>query len=151
MEKSEKLLFLYEKQLDSFNRRREYEWKITLIFWTGAIGSTGFLVNKLNLEHSCMEQWYIFNIMMGVFVLWVLFVFLWLSGIWVANEKDKRWAKFYRKQIEAEINMEESSIKEPEKPYRWDFIGDWSMQFQALFSLALLILIWYMLYNLPSA
>lgn len=148
MQTAEILLRLYENQLDCRNRRRDYEWKITILFWTGAIVSTGFLANQFKLE-----QRHIFlNIVIFVLILWMLFVFFWLRGIWKSNAVDKKYADVYRSNIEAIIRMRSvESIVKYEEPCWCDFIIDYSMQFQALFSLALLILICYMLYNLPGA
>ena len=141
---SELLLRLYEKQLDSWNRRRDYEWKITILFWTGAIVSTGFIADKFKFE-----QMHIFPyIVICVIVLWLAFVFLWLKGVWTANEKDKNWASVYRSRIEAQIGMiREEDVEIYKKPSWSEFIADYSMRFQALFTFVLLILIWYMLYK----
>lgn len=114
---------------------------LTITFWTGAIVSTGFLATKLNLRF-----WHIILYIVMVYV----FVFFWLKGVWKANEKDKIWASVYKSRIDAEINIIPiGSIEEYEEPESCGFYKDWSMRFQAIFTLALLLLCWYTLYILP--
>ncbi len=134
------LLRMYEKQLDRWNRRRDDEWKITITFWTGAFVSTGFLANKLKLE--------VWHLSLYV-IIWIIYVF-WLRGVWTANAKDKTWASVYKSRIDISIEIEPTeSMKKYKEPNPLDFLKDWSMRFQAIFTFALLLLCWYTLYILP--
>src|SRR3990172_3969136 len=67
--------------------RREYEWKVTLGLWGAIIAAIA------TFRGESLPSW------LGPLTL-LIFSFVWLRGVWVANEKDKALFIHYRTQAE---------------------------------------------------
>jgi hypothetical protein len=80
-------LKLAEIQDNSFNKRRDLEWKITIGLWTSIALITVFMVEKERYFGSDLNIAY-----MLVFVLSIIRI----AKIEQAHETDKRWIKYYR-------------------------------------------------------
>lgn len=130
------LLRLYEKSIDSWSQRRAYEWKVTILIWTGVVASSGFLVGKLKLTYYHL---------IGYIALWLVYYLLWLRGVWTANSKDKHWAQYYRERAEVVLGIRSDSPPPPTSPRTLKFFTDWSMVAQAIFTGMLLLFGWYVL------
>lgn len=133
-EKARVVLELYKAHLDRWNRRREDEWKVTLLFWTGAAVFTGFLIGKFRMAQCHLL------IYLGI---WLSYVLLWVRGVWWANSRDKKRADSYRVQVEALLGIN-IQVKEP----TWkEFFRDWSVWAQTIFTLLIFLVSWFILYQ----
>src|SRR5205085_10674015 len=84
-EKFDGCMKIAEFAINNFHGRREYEWKIALGYWTilaAAIAS----IEKIK---SSVQPWLIV-------ISSLLFVTLWLRGVWDANANDKNIAFHYK-------------------------------------------------------
>jgi hypothetical protein len=114
------------------DHRREYEWKITLGFWAAILASIQVMKGK------DVEWWVGLILLLG-------YSFLWLRGIWVANENDKSRARHFRQH--AEMLLLDPTHRLSPSPGRvsggrivFGFLGDWSMLFQMAATAVLLFL-----------
>ena len=132
-----------------FDQRRTYEWKTTVALWT-------LLAAGINFVKAPVPLWI-------PSLLAAAYAFMWLRGIWLANDNDKQMAMHYRN--EADRLLREASVEfnipAPrilgEVP-RWfgrlkqwclrkryfrfwfGFLLDWSMLFQLTSVLVLVVL-----------
>lgn len=117
-----------------FDGRRNFEWKITVGFWAAILGVTSEFAGGKITEH-----W--LNALIIIFL-----HTLWLRGVWVAHENDKmRFRHFiveaenaYRKPNIA-ISPSPNRIKQGEARWWIGFLGDWSMVFQLLVTIGLVV------------
>jgi hypothetical protein len=112
--------------------RREYEWKVTLGLW-GAI-----VAGIATVRGQPLPGWVGYATVLA-------FSFLWLRGIWVANEKDKRLSIHYREQAEAVLREDGQKVAEFKLALPWykqlfGFLLDWSMVFQIATTAGLVLL-----------
>ena len=117
-----------------WDARRNHEWKMTISLWTLLAAAIGFLSSKGRLE------------------LWMIFIpiglhALWLHGVWIANDFDKRLGRYYQNQAQ-KLLFDPSRKLEP-VPVEPSFVArhlkslaDWSMLFQLLATIALSLLVW---------
>jgi hypothetical protein len=135
------LVELYKAQLDRFNQRRIYEWRVALTFWTGIVVATGFLAGKYQASTGD-----------GVYfiLLWIFYGY-WIWNIWAANNYDKRWAEFYRNKIHESLSLPQNGQTAiPGRSDRLGFLKDWSFWSQMIFTAILLLTSWYVLQLNPS-
>jgi hypothetical protein len=119
--------------------RREFEWKVTLGWW-------GLLVLAIHYVHlPCslrnLRIWE-YAALSGVAALILLYLFVhrWLYPLWKANKFDKD--KSYAAVGCAEALLNPVSQKIPDQADRsLKFSADWSMKFQTLTTLVLLIVL----------
>lgn len=117
------------------DRRRADEWKATVAIWTLLVGGMYYVKKPL-----AAEVWWKLLIVMLALV--VGYVWLWLKPVWKANDWDKTVARFYRDQADAVMRGADrvADLKDAWGKARPSFWKDWSMRFQMLSLLALLIL-----------
>ncbi|HEY6936361.1 MAG TPA: hypothetical protein VI424_04380, partial [Terriglobales bacterium] len=80
-------LRLSELSAKLFEGRRQYEWKVTLAFWALIVAATKYLEGK-TLP------------LFLYFLVPIAFGFVWLRGVYVANENDKRMMYSYRDAVQ---------------------------------------------------
>jgi hypothetical protein len=114
--------------------RRNHEWKMTISLWTLLAAAVGFLGGKGRLE-----QWMI--------PIPIVLHALWLYGVWIANDFDKRFGRYDQNQAQKLLfdpshKLEPIPAKHPFVARHLVFLADWSMQFQLLAATALSLLVW---------
>jgi hypothetical protein len=116
------------------DERRKYEWKISLAFWGLIIGAA---IKKQEFG-ELIKAW------QGV-ILILLYVFVWLRGLWVANENDKSLWMHYLKEAEEYLkNRCHNLVDAPERTsykegkFWFGFLRDWAMIFHILVSALLM-------------
>jgi hypothetical protein len=129
------LLRLYELQRVTLNKRRDIEWKICIAFWTAIIIGTGFLIDKVYLNH-----WSIVIYMMLLFV----FCFLWLGKMYRSSEEDHNWILVYKSRIEKTLNIHNTEYEYREPKWGIYLISRWWWS-QLLITSILLFSSWYIL------
>jgi|SRR2546421_6893355 len=110
--------------------RREYEWKVTLGLWAAIVAGIA------TFRGQPLPTW------LG-YVTIVAFAFLWLRGVWVANEKDKTLSIHYRREAEQIIREPTHAVASftdtmPWYKHAFGFLLDWSMLFQVVTTSGLL-------------
>ena len=75
------------------DERRKYEWKVSFAFWALIVGA---ILRKPDFTIHI-------PLIIG-FLVFFLYSFLWIRGIWVANENDKRLLYFFRDQAVRALN-----------------------------------------------
>ena len=130
-EKSEICLKLYEIQVSLFHKRVEVEWKIYVAFLTALVVATGYLAPVVDINLTLI----IIYVLTGV-----LYLLIWLYGLWRANEIDKRWFFVYRSCAEKYVDIQK---KEIEFPNTKEFFKDWSIIGQIVITeLLLFVSLW---------
>lgn len=116
------------------DERRKYEWKVSFAFWGLIIAA---IAKKSSLQF--VGQW------VGVAVV-ALYALLWLRGIWVANQNDKRESRhFVAEALESLRDPNHQPSNSPPKIcYRdrrfWaGFLWDWSMLFHLAVTIAVVL------------
>lgn len=139
-DRAQLILELYKTQLERWNRRREDEWRVTLLFWTGIAVFTGFLIGKFRMTSLH------FLIYFGI---WLCYTLLWVRGVWWANMRDKKEAEVYKSKLEVALGTlkQEQIYTEPS----WhEFVRDWSVWAQAILTLIVFLFSWFVLYQTGS-
>ncbi len=124
----------------SFNRRREYEWKVSFGLWVVILGSITVL------RGHPLGSWVGFVVCLG-------YAFIWLRGLWVSYENDKSKAKHFSGEAEALLTGAKTKVGASPGMISWrsfrywlGFLRDWSMEFQ-FGTTVLLVLLAYKLIN----
>ena len=112
-----------------WDRRRSYEWKLTLGLWAGVLAAAKFL-------SDAQMSWGtggVAGLIAFAFALFLLYVIVWIPGIWAANQSDKDWEFHFRKQAATLLRDPNHKVGEPPKRVDRSFrkCWDWSMTFQA--------------------
>src|ERR1700733_11914537 len=94
MSEEQKTLFdACMKQVDYFagrwDRRREFEWKITVAVWTLAVGGIYFVKKPELIPH-----WMVVAFIVG-------YAFHWLKRVWDANDAEIQQMIFYQREAES--------------------------------------------------
>jgi len=92
MDKKDKIELCFKQAelgASRWDRRRNDEWKVTLLFWGGLLASAKF-IREANVSVPL-----IFLIVGGISFI-AIYTFIWLRGLWRANYNDKNWEFFYR-------------------------------------------------------
>lgn len=131
-EKVQSFLELYKVQWGRYDKRRDFEWKVTLGLWTGIAAATGFLAGKVQ-----MTELHLVIVIYGL--IWVVYTFVWTAYGWRKNEEDKEYALGYLRKAELLLGhiKEDRNFREPGY---WDFLSNWSRLSQVLTSAFLVIL-----------
>jgi hypothetical protein len=136
----EALIELAKMASSRHDERRKYEWKVSFAFWAIIIGA---IIKKNELHLQCINIW------IGA-VLCTLYAFLWLRGVWVANDNDKRMSEYFRKlTIEKLSNPSITISSVPGKTvvmsfkYFFGFLADWAMLFHLTVTVILIVLFYY--------
>lgn len=118
----------------SFRRRTEVEWKTILAVWALLVAAIRWA------KFQSVPSW-----VLAVFVM--AFAFLWLRPLWVANRFDKKMGRYFRDEAQRLLSNPSSNFIPP-RPIREDaiskwlwFLSDWSVWFQIV-SVLVLILLW---------
>ena len=83
-------------QFETYDKRRSFEWKITLGFIVGVAGITAAIVEKgIALSGP---QYFAFILMLGL--LYAVYCWTWTPGLVRANAIDRFFEKHYRSRIE---------------------------------------------------
>ncbi|MFA5793487.1 MAG: hypothetical protein WC980_00245 [Candidatus Brocadiia bacterium] len=114
-EKADVYLKLCEIQISLFHKRVDVEWRFFLAFLGAIVALTGYLAPRSDVEG------YFFLIYSIVASLWILCLY----WFWVADEKDKRHAWFYRENA-AKLVDSTIKVKEFADPKVTEFIKHWS-------------------------
>ncbi len=115
-----------------FDQRREYQWKINIGFW-------GVLLVGIATAKVQLPVWV-------AYIVVIAYCFMWLRGLWVANEKDKR-ATFHYSDTAAQIMAGQQStfqlkeIKFSKSKFYFGFLTDWSMLFETLVTIGLVLIL----------
>ncbi|MBU0640239.1 MAG: hypothetical protein KKB50_15340 [Planctomycetes bacterium] len=78
---------------DSFNRRRDYEWKVCLAIWTALLAFAGIAISGRNGAPPSITGWHVLWTTVLVALVAVLHGF-WVLRLTSANDADKRQALF---------------------------------------------------------
>jgi hypothetical protein len=129
LDKFDACLRLAEFGASRHNGRREYEWKVTLGLWAAIV--TGIAT----FRGAALPP------RLGLAVV-LLYGFLWLRGVWVANAKDKHLSLHYLKQaqellVSPTYTVERENFAIPWYEWSFGFLSDWSMLFQLLATVGL--------------
>jgi len=118
------------------DQRRGFEWKMTLGLWTIIAVGIG---SHEKLQAVGWSFWAICSALA-----WVGFTWGWLFQIWKANNSDKVRASHFAKQATAILARRQTEAhtfdqKDVDNSFR-AFIDDWSMRYQSLITLLLLVI-----------
>ena len=97
----EAYLQLTELSRRLFDGRRQYEWKVTLGFWALLAAAI-----KLHPKPPLPGLLYL--------AVPLLFGFVWIRGVYVANENDKKMMDFYRDAAQALLSDPSYAVGKPE-------------------------------------
>lgn len=129
MSGSEVLIELAKLSASRHDERRKYEWKVSLAFWALIVGA---ILKKSALNLQNVQPW------VGI-VACILYSFIWLRGVWIANDNDKMLAFHFRDEAIKRLkngNAELSDIpaKTSLKSLKFwlGFLLDWAMLFHVL-------------------
>lgn len=117
--------------------RREFEWKVAFGWW-------GLIVLAIHYVHSCflnsLPIW-LYVVIAGLVASMLLFffIFMWLYPLWKANDFDKKKSIGAVRCAEAILGLTQSNLGEADNSPT--FAKDWSMQFQAVTTGVLLIVL----------
>ena len=140
MSGSETLVELAKLSSGRHDERRKYEWKISFAFWALIIGA---ILKKSDLNLQNVQPW------IGVTVC-ILYSFIWLRGLWVANENDKSLSfHFLYESLKRLKNSNVTLLDIPPKispksfKFWFGFLIDWAMLFHILVTVTLVFLFYF--------
>jgi hypothetical protein len=143
-ERAEVLENLREGAWESFNTRREYEWKVCLALWTAMAAFIGtLLTGKIELTRAPALM--TIAVAMAILVLHIC----WLSGLIKAHAADKKVNLFFANTLTEKIGVSFDSklsheLKQTRK--KWGKLWDWNSLFQigitALLAAAAVTAVW---------
>lgn len=141
MSAPEVLVELAKLSASRHDERRKYEWKVSLAFWALIIGA---ILKKSALNLQNVQPW------VGI-VVCILYSFIWLRGVWVANDNDKSLEFFFRDEALKRLKNEKSQLSDipakisPKSAKFWvRFLLDWAMLFHILVT-GTLVFLFYLL------
>lgn len=124
------LMKLAELRRDRLDKRRDFEWKMSLALWALLAGSAATL--KIHSPVFLIPIFFV--IVFGHAILWV-------RPIWVRNRYDLLMLMFYLERCEQLISSEVSVRDRPKLAFDFrtslGFAGDWAAQFHVLTTVAL--------------
>jgi len=118
---------------DRSDKRRSYQWKITLGFWAVLLAST---TGHVDFQPAAISAaWWA--------LVWLGFTFLWLRGTWVASENDKNRAEEY---LKLATGRKTEHVDPPKiHPSQWrfwfGFLPTWAAPFQSLATAGIILAI----------
>ena len=129
MSGSEVLIELAKLSASRHDERRKYEWRVSLAFWALIVGA---ILKKSALNLQNVQPW------VGI-VACILYSFIWLRGVWIANDIDKMLVFHFRDEAIKRLkngNAELSDIPAKTSPkslkFWLGFLLDWAMLFHVL-------------------
>ena len=115
------------------DERRRYEWKVSFAFWALLVGAI------LEARDLIIDA----PLSIGICTVF-LYAFIWLRGVWIANQNDKALCDHFRDQALAKLSSNNHEIATiPGKlssrsvKYWVGFLSDWAMLFHLLVTIAL--------------
>lgn len=118
------------------DERRKYEWKVSFAFWALMVGA---IARKQQLGLPEIPIW--LCVLAGL-----IYAFIWLRGVWVANQNDKRLSDHFRNEAESKLKDENSTLSEsPGKiavsslEFWIGFLADWAMLFNLFVTTTLIV------------
>lgn len=106
---------------DRHDKRRQYEWKISISFWALII----FAILKKEALNLTLEWWH------GVGII-LVYSFFWIRGLHVANENDKKLSEYgWKKAIEIDEKFPDKIGINDCKSW-FGFLCKWAMQFHII-------------------
>ncbi len=136
MASTESLIELAKHASSRHDERRKYEWKFSLAFW-------GLIITAISEKNNIAV---LQNLQPRVgWVIGLAFAFMWLRGLWVANDNDKRLSKYFiDTALKSENQHDKLTLPEKHRFWSWPswfgFLKDWSLQFQLFVTITLLLL-----------
>lgn len=131
-ERLDSCMSLANSSADSFDRRRQYEWKMTIAYWAVIVASFNPSFKTLDVDDNV---WWLSA---------VIFVVIWLRGVWIAHHNDKDRYEYFREAAEkllSDPQMEVRPFDRKIKPYSlrglFGFLWNWSIFWQALVTIGL--------------
>jgi hypothetical protein len=121
MEKVQALIDLSKISFARYDERRKYHWQISIAFWALIVG---LIIKKSELNLPISD-----NVYLSI-AAFLLYAFLWLRGVWVAGENDKRLGSYYRDEASAILhNQNHTSLPPANIPCKsfkffFGFLGD---------------------------
>ena len=149
MEKKDKIEFcLKQAELGAarWDRRRTDEWKVTLLFWAGLLAAAKF-------AHGAKVVIPLVALCSGGTIFILLYVFVWLRGLWMANHNDKQWEMHFRYEAAKLMSSQDDNVSPPPsktKPPLKMFLCSYSMIFQMAMTLIITILALMIIANTPQ-
>ncbi|MFH0887972.1 MAG: hypothetical protein V1871_02040 [Planctomycetota bacterium] len=138
MSDADTLVNLAQLAATRHDQRRQYEWKVSFAFWALLIGS---IVKGHYIANYFQDQ--LIYICLCIFF---LYVFVWVRGVWIANHNDKTLSDNFREQAMKKLISNSYQVIEPPDKLSWKswmywlgFLCDWSMIFNLLVTLALIV------------
>lgn len=138
-EKATAFIELYKCQWQRYDKRRDFEWKVTLGLWTGIAAVTAFLAGKIQFSEIHARAY---------IAIWIVYVFMWTRGSWWKNEEDREFALVYLNRAE-QLLKHTKEDREAKKPVWWKFLINWSRFSQISVTAVLMLLSWYVLNKIP--
>jgi hypothetical protein len=136
-DKFDACLALAEFSGDRFDSRRDYEWKVTVGFWTLLAVSIAFLFEK-----SVRIPWWFIPVI-------IVLHCVWLRGVNVGHRNDVRRAFHFRQEAEFcllhddHVIVESPAVLQPSELAWWfGFLGNWATLFETLTTTALTLHGW---------
>jgi hypothetical protein len=137
-DKASMLIELAKLAASRHDERRKYEWKVSFAFWGLIIAA---MFKKNNLPAIC--PWV--GIVVGIGLV-VLYAFLWIRGVWVANQSDKNESRHFINQALLAIRDENYQPSDPPPKINhssrlfWvGFLCDWAMLFHLIVTIAVVV------------
>ena len=137
--KADSLIELAKLAATRHDERRKYEWKVSFAFWAIIIGA---IAKKSSLIFIC--PW------LGITVV-VLYAFLWLRGVWVANDNNKRESRHF---IDEPLNsLRDPNYRPLDPPPRWGwrnlqfwfgFLMDWALLFHLAVTIGMVMIFFFL-------
>lgn len=126
-EKFDACIVLAEFSGDRFDSRRDYEWKVTIGFWTLIAVAISFVVGR-----SVQIPWWCVPVV-------VLLHCVWLRGVNVGHRNDVQRAFHFRQEAEAcllhdnyVISPSPALLKTSELAWWFGFLTNWATLFETL-------------------
>lgn len=140
-------LRLADHWYNRFQSRRQFEWKVAFGLWTLLLAGIRFLREQNNLLPKS------FFIAVGL-----AYSFLWLRGLWVANESDKQMANHFATQAQQILREPDyrlpPQIAVPQLTHReWllGFATSWGTLGQFMTTIGLLAAAYYSMQYSPAS
>jgi hypothetical protein len=134
-DKATSLIELAKLAASRHDERRKYEWKVSFAFW-------GLIIAAIT-KKSLLK--FISPLLGGTIV--ILYAFLWLRGIWVANQSDKRLSQHFIHEALEFLKDKNHQLSERPTKIRPDdfwnfffgFLVDWAMLFHLVVTV---VMVW---------
>jgi len=125
------------------DQRRQYEWKVSFGFWALLVGA---LIEGRTIFPNA-SAYPVATIVIGCLVV-LMYAFMWLRRVWIANYNDKTLSDCFREQATLKLIDSKYVIVIPPKmltsescKFWFGFLLDWAMQFHLFVTSALVFLV----------